>query len=446
MFFGAQHGLHYLDHFAFLHEALFGVQGAISSYYQYFTNEEFSLAFDLKLTEKMKSADDGFLLLLGVNSFRPEMLVPSDAATPAGFPNRLQKVLTPGFFMYFTGDEPGKAYVGFNAQQNVLFSKNAAQSCSFEPGSTPKFFVRLSKNTLSLSRNNPKTNDYEICWSQVLAGPWIKSFYLTMLARSAPTSNFRLDVTSLILSTDLENLGISEFEAKYDDNDHQLFRQIHFFRVNKNETERYFNTSLSDQDLKSLNLSVIHDYQTRIFNSFDYCNTLLEKNLESTDDIVTYLDQQKTAVQAYSAGMLDSMRKWINDTKFQFELMEKDTMNIVSEFKSFDLDAEFTITQNLLELLKQKFAQHADKLKNLKVYGGQIKQNLDYLKSKKAALKGLPDQIKAYLDAIEESGRATGDTFILMLLVGAGLFVLIALVAIFCRLGKNKNYASLGGL
>lgn len=348
-------------------------------------------------------------------------------------------------FIYLTGDEPGKAYVA-QSDAPLLFNKSTSQACDFTPGDSLKFFLRLAKNTLTLSRVNPTTSDYEVCWSKTLTGPWMKSFYLTMVARSAPTSNFRVDVTSLILSTDLENLGVSEFEAKYDDNDHQLFRQIHFFRVNKNETDRYFQLETPEQDLKSLNLSVVHDYQSRIFNSFDYCNVLLEKNLESTDDIVTYLEQQKTAVKSYSTGLLDSMRKWINDTKFQFEVMEKDTMNIVSEFKSFDLDAEFTITQNLLEILKQKFAAHADKLKGLKTYGGQIKQNLEYLRSKKATLKGLPEQIKTYLDALEESGRATGDTFILMLLVGAGLFVLVALVAIFCRLSKSRQTASLGGL
>lgn len=345
----------------------------------------------------------------------------------------------------FPGDEIGKAYINFSDNRLPL-TKSSSHACNFETSPSNQFMIRLAKNSLTFSTTNPKTGLYEVCWSNQLTNPWMKSFFLTMLARSAPARAFRLNINSLVFSTDLENLGISEFEAKYDDNDHKLFRQIHFFQVNKNETERYFKTENPEMELKSLNLSIINDYQTQIFNSFDYVNVLLEKNLESTDDIVTYLEQQKSAVQIYSLGMLDSMRGWVNDTKMQFELMEKDTLNIVSEFKSFDLEAEFVITQNMLETLKQKFMTHADKLKGLKDYGGQIKQNLDYLKAKRSTMRNLPQQIKDYLDAIEESKRASSDTFILILLVGAGVFVLVALMAIFCRLSKSKSVSSLGGI
>lgn len=352
---------------------------------------------------------------------------------------------TPGFYFYFTGSDKGRAYVGLS-DSKLDFQKTAENVCQFEWSENPRFFLRLAKKVLYFSRGNPKTGDYEVCWRRELKEPWMISFYLTMLARSAQTSNFRIDVKSIILSTDLENLGISEFEAKYDDNDHKLFRQIHFFQVNKNETEAYFKSQVPENELKALNLSTIHDYQTQIYNAFDYANVLLEKNLESTDDIVTYLSQQKGAVETYSVSLLDSMRKWVNETKQQFELIEKDTLDIVSEFKSFDLEAEFTITQNLLDILKTKFLAHADRMKSLKTYGSQIKQNLDYLKTKRSQLKGLPGQIKSYLDAIEEGTNATADSFFLTLLVGAGLFVLVALLAILCRLTKSQNVASLGGI
>lgn len=352
---------------------------------------------------------------------------------------------TPGFYFYISGSDKGKAFVGLSGDK-LDFQKSSESVCVFDWSETPRFFLRLAKNTLYFSKGNVKNGDYEVCWSRTLDKPWMLSFYLTMLARSSQTSSFRVDVNSLILSTDLENLGISEFEAKYDDNPHKLFRQIHFFQVNKNETEHYFRKATPEADLGTLNLTVIHDYQNQVYNAFDYANVLLEKNLESTDDILAYLGQQKTAVDSFSTGLLDSMRRWVNDTKGQFDLIEKDTMDIVSEFKSFDLDAEFTITQNLLDGLKAKFLAHADRMKNLKNYGAQIKQNLDYLKAKRSQLKDLPQQIRSYLEAIEEGTNASADSFILYLLIGAGGVVLFALVAIYCRLSKNQNMASLGGI
>lgn len=92
MFYGTQNAVHFLDHFAFLHEVMFNVQGAMTSYYQFYTSEEFGLAFDLKLTGNMKDADDGFMVLLSANPFKPEMVVPNDDNTPKGFENRLGRV------------------------------------------------------------------------------------------------------------------------------------------------------------------------------------------------------------------------------------------------------------------------------------------------------------------------------------------------------------------
>ena len=348
--------------------------------------------------------------------------------------------------MYTRGDKPDTLFVGYSGE-NLEFNKDKAQSCVYEPSETSnKFLISLIQNTIYISKTNPRNSDYEICAKIQIKNSWMKSFYLTMLSRSSPTSSFRTDVKSLILSTDVENLGISEFEAKYDDNDHKLFRQIHFFQINHNETSHLFKDDSPEIDVKSLDLKTIHDYQSKIFNTFDYCNILLEKNIESTDDIITFLDQQKEAVDVYSKNMLTSMRTWIDETKAQFELMEKDTINIVTEFKAFDLESEFQITQNLLDILKGKFVGNAEKLQSLRLYGGQIKQNLLYIQSKKNELKNLPMQIKSYIETIEESYNVSADTFLLMLLIGAGFFVLVALVSIFCRLNKSQQIVSLGGI
>jgi hypothetical protein len=95
MFYGIQNAVHYLDHFGFLHEVMFNIQGAMTSYYQFYTNEEFGLAFDLKVIGPMKDSDDGFMVLLSNNPFRADQLLPSDDTTPKGFENRLSKVGLP---------------------------------------------------------------------------------------------------------------------------------------------------------------------------------------------------------------------------------------------------------------------------------------------------------------------------------------------------------------
>ena len=73
-----ERAVHFLDKFTFLTESMFGVQGAMTSYYQFYTSEEFSLNFDLHMVEKMKSAEDGFLLLLSSAAFTTAHLNPEE--------------------------------------------------------------------------------------------------------------------------------------------------------------------------------------------------------------------------------------------------------------------------------------------------------------------------------------------------------------------------------
>lgn len=78
MFFGVERGLHYLDKMTFLSEKIFGIQGLLSTYYQFHTNEEFSLTFDIHFYDRMKNSEDGFLLLLSKEQFRREWMYPSE--------------------------------------------------------------------------------------------------------------------------------------------------------------------------------------------------------------------------------------------------------------------------------------------------------------------------------------------------------------------------------
>ena len=155
--------------------------------------------------------------------------------------------------------------------------------------------IGLSNGVLTVSKGEEGKQGYQICGRITVDNKWIKSFYVTMFGYSGASSNFRIDMKTLILSTEIENLGVSEFESRFDENDHKLFRQIHYFSVNKNETDRYMKEFNSD-DQGPLNISQIYSTQSSIYTIFDYSNVLLEKNIESTDDIISFLDQQTEAI------------------------------------------------------------------------------------------------------------------------------------------------------
>ena len=357
----------------------------------------------------------------------------------------IYKFITNGFFFYQSGTDSSKLQFGYSNRETE-FNSPENQFCLLDDPESVSIFVSLSNGILTVSKSEEGKPGYQKCGQINIQDKWIKSFYMTMFGYSGPSSNFRIDLKTLILSTEIENLGISEFESRFDENDHKLFRQIHYFSVNKNETDRYIKDFNTDSEIIPLNISQIYDTQSKIYTIFDYANVLLEKNIESTDDIISFLDQQKEAIDDYSKKMLSSMTNWINQTKFEFEVMEKDTLNIISEFKSFDLDSEFQITKNLLVLLKNKFNDNYEKLSDLKKYGKEIKSNLQYIKDKKNELNDLPDQIKSYIDALEESSKSSSGGFLMMFLVATGAFVLVSLIAIYWRLSKNKEHIHLGGV
>jgi hypothetical protein len=348
-----------------------------------------------------------------------------------------------GIYLYCTGASADTFYVGYS-NSRIIFNEESSSKCQFKPSESSRFMVRVAKNILYFSVSKSVGSDFEICSKVELTETGIRSFHLNMLAKSDEGSSFRIDVKSLILSTDVENLGISEFESKFDDNDHKLFRQIHFFQINKNETESYFKHQSQDIDATALNITTIYEHQKNLLSTFSYCNSLLEKNIESTDDIVTFIDQQQSAIDVYAKSMLDNMKSWMNDTKLHFELIDKDSKSIMSDFKALELDSEFEITHNLFEILKTKFTENEERFSKLKKYEAQIKKNVDFLKTKKNQFRGLPFRIRFLIKNIEENNNTSNDPYVLIALVSCGLIILIALLSIFVRLSKKTKYSTLG--
>ena len=93
MFSGSERAVHYLDRLTLLSDKLFGVKGAMTSFYPFHTNEEFSLNFELQMTGSMKDKEDGFMFLMGSQPFQSIHLnVPSRYEKLPGFENKLKAV------------------------------------------------------------------------------------------------------------------------------------------------------------------------------------------------------------------------------------------------------------------------------------------------------------------------------------------------------------------
>ena len=247
----------------------------------------------------------------------------------------------------------------------------------------------------------------------------------------------------MVLYSDLENLGVSEFELQIGSEAEKLFRQISFY----NNNAQFLKSKLRDAEAKPVNITSLYAIHSEVLGIMDYTNTIIDKNLEETDVIVGYLGQQKGATNDFAQKLLVSMQNWMEDTLKQYELMEKDAKNIVSEYEILDIDAEFETTKHILDNLKSKTAESSEHFKAFRKASATVRENLGYLKEGKNHAAAFSDQMEKYIAAVSNAdGGSSLHLVIMLLLAGAGLFVMLALCAILWRLNASQKRPSLGAV
>ena len=164
---------------------------------------------------------------------------------------------------------------------NDRFNLQQMPKCEVDFENQEVYFFALLENSgkFSLNYHYKNEDEYRSCVDFEVPRTMMRQFYLHMFARSAPTNKLRFDLSAMTLSTDTENIGISEFEAKYDENVPKLFKFISFFKANQQSLDRY------EEDLKKHDLDIksMHGMQSMVFSLVDFSNSQISKSLEETD-------------------------------------------------------------------------------------------------------------------------------------------------------------------
>lgn len=282
--------------------------------------------------------------------------------------------------------------------------------------------------------------EYRKCMEITFPRNQFKNFFVSLFARSGPESKLAYDVTSMTFSTDEENIGVSEFEAKYDENIPKLFKEISFYKTNQ-EALRHKTAAVQGD---KLDIPSIHNVQSAVFDMIDYSNTQLSRSVEESSSILTYIESQDSSTKELGNTLLHSLNRWLENTQKQYEIMDRDVGAIVAEIEAFNFENLLTTTQELLANLNTKLEETTDEFKQFKKFNKMIRRNLNVLRYKKDELFDFPKALRR-LRRDKSLGKNSGmQTVLTLLLAFLGFIIIAALLSILFKLSSNQKRDILG--
>lgn len=306
--------------------------------------------------------------------------------------------------------------------------------------STVNFYIKSDNTQIYVTYHYENETEYKKCMEITFPRNEFKSFFVSLFARSTPQSTLRYDISSMTYSADVENIGVSEFESKFDENIPKLFKQISFYKANQDVLK----SKIPNLESNKLDIPSIHGVQSQVYNMIDYSNTQLSRSIEETSSILSYIENQNTSTNELGNTLLSALNRWLEITQQQCEVMDKDVNLIVHEIEEFNFNNLLKTTQELLGNLNKKLEETSDDFKLFKRFSKLIKRNLNVLKDKKDELFDFPKALRR-LKRNRKLKKGEGfQTVLTLLLSFLGFIIIVALLSILYRLTVGQKRDILG--
>ena len=342
--------------------------------------------------------------------------------------------------MFTTGGNNNRFYAGFK-EKHLYPDTDGLPSCEIDfSRSDISFFLRGDTKKIYISFHYEGETEYVTCMSVNINSEMMTQFFITMFARGIKRTKMRIDISAMTLSTDAENIGVSEYEAKFDENVPKLFKQISFYKSNKDIIQ----DNIPEPNADLLDIEQIHSVQSRIHDVIDYSNAQLSRSLEETNSILSYVENQNYSTEEMGGILLSSLNEWLENTEKQYQKMDKDVSHLVAEMEAFNFDELYDTTNSLLSDLNNKLQSSSEDFKMFRSFSKLINKNLDSLDQKRTSLKNLPKLLKKLLKNKTVNKSNAMQTGLILLLAFMGVFIVIALLSILYKLGTSSKRNILG--
>lgn len=115
----------------------------------------------------------------------------------------------------------------------------------------------------------------------------MQNFFPVIYAKSSVDSSLRFDVSAMTFASSIENLQITEFEARYDSYMPKLFKEISFLKKNtdylKNRSKKYLKE-------ENLNIKNLVKAENKILKSLEISQFFMGNSLTESEKILGYMD------------------------------------------------------------------------------------------------------------------------------------------------------------
>lgn len=433
---GWERGLHYVDQFALLTERMDNIAGQQQSLLSFGADNSWSLSFDLSVTGSFDGVENGFLMILSRSEVSRDPYNPEAQSREA-----IQSFIPSddGLAIFFDGKN--KRELKFKLSTKKFKYKRfgtTPQSCTLpEDISKVHITLRVDGNAAVLFYSSGAKNFESMTQCGVINLPpkFLKVFFLSMFAKSSPNNLFRINVSAMEFETDLENIAIKEAPSFQVENVPRLFKTINMLASN----HQLVGHNLLMMNKQDLNITIIHQNQLQIMTKFDTINHYITKNIDETDELLSYATEQEQIADQFAMGVLAKLENWVDNTAFFIDNFYKNSSDIKATIDAFDFQKQAKNGEKIIKTLEEKFKTYSKTINDFKgkydLAFNQVKQ----LKISRDELKSAPAVMENMLRRFHGSSEMRMRKLIFGAIVVVGSIVIVALSIILFRLKKSMQ-------
>lgn len=342
--------------------------------------------------------------------------------------------------MFTLGGNNNKFYGTYKSRAGKQLEIRSLVSCEIDTKKPVNFYIKSEGSQIYVTYHYDNETEYRKCMEITFPRHQFKNFFVSLFARSSAESKLAYDLTSMTFSSDAENIGVTEFEAKFDENIPKLFKQISYYKTNQDTLKTRHPTAQSD----NLDIPSIHNVQSQVLNMVDYSNTQISRSIEESGLILSYIESQDESTKELGDKLLGSLNRWLTNTQKQYKIMDRDVGKIVAEIEKFSFDKLLVTTQELLGNLNTRLEETTSDFKEFRKFNKLIRKNLDVLRYKKEELYDFPKALKKLRKSKTLNKSDSMQTVLTLLLAFLGFTIIAALLSILFKLTAGQKRDILG--
>lgn len=286
------------------------------------------------------------------------------------------------------------------------------------------------------SRNH---EDFELCGTNAIDFPPLDQLFISFLAGADAEHSPHVRIHNMFFESQAEQLIALFDPRKFSTGFKTLFHNIRSSRHTAKEKD-------APNDAKNFDLQSIQDAHEKLLNSFSNYNSLIDRNLEETEDLRSLLDAQSGLITKYRISIINELKGWAVKTIEKFRDLNAEVSHTASLISQAESVKNYNETSRKITQFLERLKAEAPRLQKAIQSNKQLKENLEFIRSNRANYESFFQVGNRLQNLIDRHKQQNSSLTSISVLVGLGLFILICLCRVHANIGKSARIDSLSGI